>query len=545
MKYKKITAVLLAAVLVLLLCAGPVAAADLVIVHTNDVHARFADNIGYDGLSAYIQDLRKAGNDVLVFDCGDAFQGLNDANFFEGESSVELMNMVGYDAMTLGTHDFDFGYDRTLQLKDKANFPLLACNIFYEKTGEPVFSDSVILTAGGKKVGVFGLATPEIQLYSHPKHTEGLKFLTGDEIYAKAQEEVDSLKSQGCDLIICLSSLGIDDTSKGIRSVDLAEKVTGIDLIIDGHSHTELANGMAVGNTLIVNSGCYLYNIGVVKLQNGKLAASLVSDYTKKDETVSKKINEYLNEVNIAYGEIVGKSEVLLNGQENPGSRTEETNLGDLICDALFWKAKKLQYSPDIALINGGSIRASIQPGDITMHDVVNVLPFSNTLTIMEIKGSALLQALEMNTANTPGAEGGFPHVSGMVYYIDTSKPYVEGEINRVTIASVGDYAFNPDRTYKVVTNDYISAGGDKYSPFAGAKATNLGRLLDMCVIEYVSEALDHTVSTSYEKPAGRIIIGSGAVAPVNTNVASSPAPAAGLLAGLAAALFAVRKIRK
>ncbi|HJJ27847.1 MAG TPA: bifunctional UDP-sugar hydrolase/5'-nucleotidase [Methanocorpusculum sp.] len=542
MNYK--SAVLLAAVLFLMFFAAP-AAADLVIVHTNDVHARFADNIGYDGLAAYIEEQRAAGNDVLVFDSGDAFQGQNDANFFEGESSVTLMNMVGYNAMVPGTHDFDFGYERTLQLNDEASFPILAANVMYEKTGRLVFEDAITIDAGGKKIGVFGIATPEIQLYSHPKYTEGLKFLTGDEMFACAQEQVDKLKSEGCDLIICLSSLGIDDTSKGIRSIELAENVNGIDLILDGHSHTELENGMAVNNTLIANSGYYLYNIGVVKETNGKLAAALVSDYTKKNADVTKKIEEYVNEVNVAYGEEVGTSEVLLNGQEIPGSRTEETNLGDLICDALIWKAQKLKYSPDIAIINGGSIRASIQPGAVTMHDIVNVLPFGNMLTIVEIKGSQLLQALEMNTAKTPDAEGGFPQVSGMVYYIDTAKQYVEGEINRVSIESVGGYAFDPEATYTVVTNDFISAGGDKYSPFAGAKTTNLGRLLDMCVIEYISEAMGHTISTYYENPQGRIVIASGAVAPENTNVAASPVPVAGIIAGLCAAVFAARKMRK
>ena len=531
---------ILAIASVLLLLIAVPAAADTVIVHTNDVHGRLSDNIGYDGLAAYITDLKNSGDTVLLFDAGDTFQGLADVNYFEGASAADIMNAVGYTAMAPGNHDFDFGVDNLLSLAHTLDFPVLCLNVLDTATGKPLFETSHIFEADGMKIGVFGVLAPEtgtVEICA--EGIDKLTFLGGEELYTAVQNEVDLLKSQGCTYIIGLSHLGLDAKSEPNRSSDLAANVTGIDLIIDGHSHTELPEGMLVNSTLIVSTGEYLEYIGVVRLSDGKPAVSRVSsaEYTKKDPEITALIQEWTAEVDEALSQVIATTAYDLNGDRS-FCRTQETNLGDLLTDAFLWYVNEQGLSADGALVNGGAIRESVPAGDITLKSVNSVQPFGNTLLIMETTGAALLAAMEANTATVPEEEGGFPQVSGIEYTLDTDKTYVPGEISRVTITSVNGKPFEEDEIYYLATNDYIAAGGDKYAVFAGSEYVDLGITTDTVLVRYITDVLGGYVDETYAEPQGRITVtGSG-------SAAQSPVPVLGILAGLAASLVIIGRNR-
>lgn len=546
MKPRKTTllTVILSVFLVMILLIVP-AGADTVIIHTNDVHGQLTDNIGYDGLAAYIEERTAAGDEIILLDAGDAFQGKIEVNAFEGESALDIMNTLGYDAMAVGNHDFEFKAERLFELRDNADFPLLAANVFYEDTGEPAFSDSVIIPTSDYKIGVFGLSTPETKATTREGNTDNLVFVGGEEFYEIAQQQVDALKEDGCDFIICLGHLGIGDAYVPDSSKDVAEHVKGINLLIDGHSHTELPGGVTVGETLIVSTGCNLKNIGVVTLKDGKMKAELISDYDKKDENITALCESYIKSLTEVLGSIVvGETKVYLDSARDPGCRTEEVPFGDLITDALLYTLQQHGYNPDCALLNGGAIRDSIPIGEITELLVHNVFPYDNDLSVVSVPGSSLLLALEKNTATTPSSEAGFPQVSGIEYTIDTSKPYVEGEIHRVTINSVNGKPFNPESVYSVATIDYIATGGDKYTDFIGCESINTGIKDITAFDEFISEGLNGVVDERYAKSAGRIhIIGNGKESAETQAPAASPSPLFAVLSALfAGAVFAGKR---
>lgn len=547
-----------AAVLLILLTAFLVApaAADTVIIHTNDVHGRFTDNIGYDGLSAYIQERTAAGDEIVLLDAGDALQGKIEANAFQGFSAVDIMNALKYDTMTVGNHEFEYDMETLQNLREEADFPILAANVFYADTGKPVFEDSMTITTSGYKIGVFGLATPESKATNSKRKMQNLVFKSGDELYGIAQDEVDSLKEQGCTYIICLAHLGIGDHYAPDSSVDVAEHVKGIDLIVDGHSHTELKDGLEVGDTLIVSTGCYLKNIGVVTLQNGKAKAELISDYDKKDRAITDLCSSYIETVTtILSSMVIGETEVPLDAKANPGCRTKETAIGDLMADALLYAARAQGYDADCAVINGAAFKASIPAGKITALELYNTFPSEITLSMVTVPGSVLLNALEKNTADTPEASSGFPQVSGIEYCIDTTEPYVDGEVHRVTISTVNNEPFDAERMYVVASTDRITDGNYRYGDFTSYDVETTAIAYTDVFAYFISEKLGGKVGTEYAKPAGRIHIISAPLtvetsdfsqSPVSSSTsakAASPSPVFGLLAGITiAGVFAWRR---
>ena len=341
------------------------------------------------------------------------------------------------------------------------------------------------------------------------------------------------LKNEGCNYIICLGHLGIDDETALTknRSIDLLEKVTGIDVFIDGHSHSteeEIAEktnaDRKVGDTVLTSTGTKIENIGVVTIKDSAITTETVSAETVEvpaDSEIAARAAAILAEVEAEYGTVFAKTEVKLNGEKAPGNRTEETNLGDLITDALVWKATQEGEAVDAAITNGGGIRATIEAGDITKKDVNTVLPFGNTLSIIKITGAELLEVLEASTFCTPEAIGGFPQVSGIEFTLDTAKAYDQGDeypgttyfapktINRVTITSVGGKGFDPAATYTIATNDFMASGGDTYYRFVNATANyDLGIAMDEVVMQYITDVLGGTVTAEkYGEPAGRITI--------------------------------------
>ena len=503
---------------------------DIVILHTNDVHGAIA---GYAKVAALKDAYEARGAYVLLMDAGDFIQGDPTVSTSEGATAVELMNLAGYDVVSLGNHEFDYGYQNLKDLEADADFAIVDANVLYN--GRVAFEDNLVFTApDGTKIGVFGLDTPETATKAHPAKIQGVTFLAGEDLYDCAQEQVDALTAEGCEYIICLGHLGIDDESAGNRSIDLLENVDGIDLFIDGHSHSTRADlldatdgtGM-VGNTMVTSTGTKLESIGVVTIDaEGVITTSTtpVADLTAEDADVAARAAAIQKEIDDEYGTVFAKTEVALNGEREPGNRTEETNLGDLICDALVWGAEREGTEVDAAVTNGGGIRASIAAGDITKKDINTVLPFGNTLSIVQVTGAELLEALEASTYCTPTSIGGFPQVSGIEFTVDTTKAYDQGElypgstyygpksIQRVTIETVGGEPFDANATYTIATNDFMAAGGDTYYAFAAASVNyDLGIAMDEVVMDYITEELKGTVTAeAYGEPAGRITVDQG-----------------------------------
>ncbi len=510
-----------------------------VILHTNDVHGAIQD---YAKVAALKADYEARGADVYLVDAGDFSQGSVYVSLNKGADAITMLNAVGYDFVTLGNHEFDYGAQQLADNLKKANFDILCSNVL-DADGDPAADEAVTseVEGSGLKIGFFGLATPETKTKANPALIKGLTFLSGEALYKCAQENIDWLKGQNVDVIICLTHLGVDKESQPNTSYDLYKNTTGIDFIIDGHSHTVMTKGP--NGEPIQSTGTALANVGVIiidnatkKIEENKLVpiwheekkdgkSVTVYDYTKEDAAVAAAAKAIMDPIDAEYGEVFAKSAVDLNGAKAPGNRTEETNLGDLITDAMMWaiktKAPSVDMTNAVAITNGGGIRAAINKGDITKKDINTVLPFGNTLAVVYVKGSELLEALEASTYCTPEAVGGFPQFAGMEVelniapkYDKNAKEYPGSEyfgpksINRITIKSINGKAFDPNATYAVITNNFMAAGGDTYYAFAAAKEQfDTGLPLDEILMEYITTELNGVVGEQYAKPQGRLTI--------------------------------------
>lgn len=504
----------------------------LVIIHTNDTHghdvAVEGETIGTAGVAALKADFEAAGADVLLLSAGDFSQGTTLVSLDRGASAVEFMNAAGYDAAALGNHEFDYKMDALEANMAEADFDVLAANIVDAETGEPIFTDHVIYETAIGTVGIFGLATPETMTKAHPDNVAGLDFYQGEELAECAQEQVDELTAEGCDFIIALVHLGVDEESAPNRSTDIFAQVSGVDLVVDGHSHTVMGgeDALVLNDAMIVSTGEYLSNVGVVITDGETMSSELVSaaEYTKTDEAVAEVVNARNAEVEEQLGEVFGTTEVLLDGERDPGVRTQETNMGDFAADAILWQARQNlgEDRVDLALTNGGGIRATIPAGEITMNDMKTVFPFGNTIVTIDVTGEQLLEALEAATCSTPTAIGAFPQVSGIEFTINTAVPYENGDLypnstyykpanpgSRITITEINGEPFDPNEVYTVATNDFTAAGGDTYYVFSeGTNLTMTAVALDDALINYVSEVLDGVITAEqYGESAGRIKI--------------------------------------
>ena len=516
----------------------------LVVIHTNDVHGRDVATSNQYGTAAVAQlkkDYKAAGAEVILLSAGDAMQGLPLVNYDYGATAIEFLSAAGYDAMSPGNHEFDWGAQNLFDALEGADFPVLSANILFVegneydgKAGELVFPANKIFELGSLKAGVFGLTTPETYTKAHPDLVKGIKFLQGEEMFAAAQEQVDYLKSSGCDVIICLGHLGIDDESIGNRSIDVIEAVDGIDLFIDGHSHSAFPNGREEGDTLLVSTGTALANIGVVVFdpKGGTLSASLLGiannekDYTGIDEELAAIISDRNTLVtDTLKSQVIGTTEVLLYGKNTtdpPGVRVAETNLANFATEAILWCANNVfgEGFVDAALTNGGGIRDSIPnnpeaelPYEITMLDMVTVFPFGNQIEIVEITGAQLLEALEAATFSNPSPVGAFPHVEGITCQLYNYIPYEQGEQyegstyfapakpgNRIRNVKVGGEPLDLEKVYRIATNDFTAAGGDTYLVFKDKLASySTGVAMEQALIDFLTEELDGVIGPRYE----------------------------------------------
>ena len=495
-----------------------------VILHTNDVHGAIE---GYAYITALKADYEAKGAEVILVDAGDYSQGEVYVSDTKGLDAVEMMNVTGYDVVTLGNHEFDYGYAQLKENMTKADFKILCANV-YGEDGTPIFdANYTYTTKSGVKIGFFGMETPEAQTKANPALIKGLKFDT--DLKAVAEKQLEALKDD--DVVIALSHLGVDDSSKPYTSYDLYNAAKGIDFIIDGHSHSVMTKGK--NGEPIQSTGTKFANIGVIVIDDASKKIESNSLYeikedTAKDAAVAAAAQKIIDRIDKEYGAVFAKSKVELNGAKAPnGNRDGETNNGDLITDAMLWKVMQnkegLTVNEDhvVAITNGGGIRAAIKVGDVTKKDIKTVLPFGNTIEVIYVTGNELLEALEASTFCVPESIGGFPQVSGISYTISTGAAYDANaetypastyygpkSINRVTINSINGKDFKANDTYAVVTNNFCAEGGDTYYAFAAATSKfDTGVTLDMAVMDYITKELKGVIGEQYAAPQGRILM--------------------------------------
>ena len=507
-----------------------------VILHSNDIHGHID---GYACMAAARTAFEAAGAEVFMVDAGDFSQGTAYVNASKGADAVSMMNAAGYDIATLGNHEFDFGYEVLKDNLEKADFTVICANVYLAGTGETAFQPATLVeTKGGLKLGFFGLVTPETATKTNPVMIKGISFASFDDFYASAQRAVDSLKEQKADLIIGLTHLGVnrEAANNGYRSVDLYDNVTDIDFLIDGHSHTVMTAGE--NGEPIQSTGCFSENIGVVVIDN---AARAVEDHFligipgyAQDETVAAAAGRITDAVDAEYGVVFARSEVFLNGEVKSGSRTRETNLGNLISDAIVWSVvsgggleamREYHDAPVLGIMNSGGIRASVRIGGVTKDDINTVLPFGNTVCVAYVTGAELLEVLEASTFCAPDPVGAYPQTSGIRWTLDTTRAYDRGElyalngqessyyapasIRRVSIQSVNGEPFDENRVYAVVTSSFCASGGDTYNVINRAYnrgfGFDTGIALDEAVIDYIDNVLDGLIGGRYAAPAGNV----------------------------------------
>lgn len=437
---------------------------EITIFHTNDIYGRYSQD-GDEIQIGNIATLNKNTSNSMLVDAGDSLHGIPFVNLNKGMDAVTLMKLVGYDYMVPGNHDFNYGYERLLELASIASkdngFEIMASNI--SKQGSSILKENDIKDINGVKVGIFGISTLETTYKTNPKNIIGLDFRNPIE---SSKDQVKYLKEQGADVIIVISHIGMDELSN-ITTIDIAKQVEGIDVIIDGHSHTVLDEGKVVGNTLIVSAGEYLNNIGKVKItiDNNKKnivnkSASIIGKEEalsyESDESIDLKINEIKEAQKLMLSKVIGKTTTRLDG-DRQNVRTGETNLGNLINDAILYETKA-----DISINKGENIRKTISIGNITKGDIIDVLPFDNITVTKTLTGAQIKQVLEQGIKDYPEPSGGFSHVAGISYSFDPE----QSPGSRIVSIIKDDKPLDMNKKYVVATNDFLAVEKNNFFGF-------------------------------------------------------------------------------
>ena len=523
--------------------AAPALEKDLVILFTSDVHCGIDQGWGYAGLYAVKESLAKT-NHVILVDDGDAIQGEPIGTMTKGEAIIDIMNAVGYEIAIPGNHEFDYGMDRFLELTEKASFPYISCN--FNKQGEPVFEPYVIKEFDGVKIGFVGITTPMALRSSTPKYfmnDEGefiygfLQDETGETLYTAVQNAVDGARAEGANYVIVMAHLGNETECAPWMYSDVISHTNGIDAWLDGHSHD--SDQVIMKNKDgedVVRSACgtKLAHIGALTITtDGKISSELYSwdasipapKLLGLENPGAEAVSAASDVLNAKLQEVVAKSAVdlIIN---DPTAKTEdgkairiirnaETNLGDLCADAYLDQSG----DADIAFVNGGGIRVAIKAGDITLNDILKVHPFGNSLTVIEVTGQQVLDALEWSVHSLPGEFGGFDHVAGLTFEYDATieSPCVqdenkmfdhieEGKERRVRNVLVAGEPLDPDKIYKLASHDYqLLDNGDGYTMFKGANILQESVKLDnQVLIDYITGTLGGVVSEGYSEPYGQ-----------------------------------------
>ncbi|TYQ28410.1 multifunctional 2',3'-cyclic-nucleotide 2'-phosphodiesterase/5'-nucleotidase/3'-nucleotidase [Pseudanabaena sp. UWO311] len=479
------------------------------ILHTNDHHAhlepvKYGDRLlgGIARRRTLIDQIRTESKNnqepLLLLDAGDIFQGTLYFNQYLGQADLDFYNALAYDAGTIGNHEFDRGQQVLADFISKAKFPIISANIDIAPES-PLYgkvSPWHVLDMQGEKIGMFGLTTPDTAILASVG--DGVKFT--DPI-AAARKSVLALKQQGINKIVALTHIGFDN------DVLLAQKVSDIDIIIGGHSHTSVGNIPKANHpyplvekngtkepVLVVTDwewGKYLGDLSVSFDRTGKLIAwagkpHVLDASIKPNPEFADKLKAYAAPIEALRQKIIGKSLVALDG-DRVKLRTSETSLGNLIADAMLTKTKGDRVQ--VALINSGGIRNGFPLGDIMMGNVLEALPFGNTITRVELTGKQLLASLEHGVSMAEQGEGRFPQVAGIHFVWDAKLPVGKRVIRVEIVSDSGNFQLlNPEAVYRVATTNFLASGGDGYRSFAeGKNLLETGYLLSDTIAEYIS----------------------------------------------------------
>ena len=522
---------------------APLFQQDVMVLFTSDVHCGIESNFGYAGLAMVRDAYTNAGYHVLLVDNGDSSQGEPVGTMTTGEANIKLMNAVGYDIATMGNHEFDYGMERFFELSKMANFPYVSCN--FNKGGELQFAPYVVKEFDGVKIAFVGISTPKTLTSSTPKYfqDENGNFIygffedeTGEGLYNAVQKAVDDARAEGATFVVALAHLGNEDECRPFTYADVIANTTGINALLDGHSHdTNHVEMRNKARETVLRQGCgtKMEGIGYLKIaaKDGAMEAGVMmwnnDDFNatqlyQLDTDVTKAVAEATETLNVKLAEVVAKTDVELTIND-PVAKTEEgkpvriirnaeTNLGDLCADAYRYVS-----GADIAFVNGGGIRVSIKEGDITLNDILKVHPFGNALCVCEATGQQILDALEFGAKDVPGEFGGFLQVSGLTYEIHTYLPStvkmdekrmfvgVEGEY-RVKNVMVGGEPLDLEKIYTLASHNYMLQGqGDGYTIFEDNVYTQESVMLDnQVLITYITEGLNGVVGADYANPYGQ-----------------------------------------
>ena len=518
---------------------------DIVVLYTNDVHCGINGDVGYAGLVAYRNDVLSSTPYVITVDNGDAIQGDVIGTISKGDFIVDIMNKAGFDLAILGNHEFDYGMDQLKTLVEKSKAQYLAANITYKGKKSSTFLDStvpyVIKEFGNKKVAFIGLSTPQSIATSTPTYfMENGKFVydfAATKLYSLTQKLVDKARKEGADYVVILSHLGDEDVGRKDSSRELIKNTTGIDVVLDGHSHSvipqEILTNKKGEKVLLTSTGTKFQYLGKLTIsKDGEFASELVDkSYTKKDAGMTSYIAEVQAQCDKDLKKVVASIDIDLTTKAPNGARmirNREMAIGDLCADAYRNIAQT-----DIAFVNGGGIRTDLKKGDVTYADVIAVHPFGNMLTSCKATGQQILDLLEASCrlvesvqstedGKPVGELGGFQQVSGIKFTVDTSIPSsvvmddknmfagVKGE-RRVKDVMVLDgdkwVPINPSKTYTVASHNYlIKSGGDGLNMFVKDELIiDSGMLDNQVLITYLKDVLEGNVSALYSEPQGRI----------------------------------------
>ena len=465
----------------------------LTVLHTNDFHSRFEPISKYDSgcgaednaegkcfggsarLVTAIADARKRSKNSILVDGGDQFQGSLFYTYYKGKLAAEMMNKMGYDGMTVGNHEFDDGPEVLRGFMDAVNFPILMSNadVSAEEILAGKLAKSTVIERGGEKIGLIGLTPQDTDELASPGEN-----ITFSDPVAAVQGEVDKLTAEGVNKIIVLSHSGYVVDQK------VAAETTGVDVIVGGHSNTLLSNTneravgpypTMVGSTAIVQAyayGKFLGELNVTFNDAGEITTAvgepLVMDGTVAEDGATKdRIAEAAKPLEEIRNKIVASAAEAIEG-DRAICRIQECAMGNLVADAMLDRVKDQGIT--ISIANSGGIRASIDAGEVTMGEVLTVLPFQNTLSTFQVSGQTILDALENGVSQVEEVKGRFPQVAGLKYSWDIKVAAGEGRISDVMVATSDGFApIDPAATYGVVSNNYVRGGGDGYKMFRDA----------------------------------------------------------------------------
>ncbi|WP_209503274.1 MULTISPECIES: bifunctional metallophosphatase/5'-nucleotidase [unclassified Ruegeria] len=505
----------LTSVAVLGLTAGA-AAADykLTILHTNDFHSRFEPINKYDSgcgeednaegkcfggsarLVTAVADARARAENSILVDGGDQFQGSLFYTYYKGKVAAEFMNKLGYNAMTVGNHEFDDGPEVLRGFIDSVDFPVLMTNA--DIRDEELLTDrikkSTVIEVGGEKIGLIGLTPIDTDELASP----GPNVTFSDPVPA-VQAEVDKLTGEGVNKIIVLSHSGYGVDQR------VAQETTGVDVIVGGHSNTYLSNvsdkaagpyPTVVNGVQIVQAyayGKFLGELNVTFDDDGKVIEAvgeplIMDNAVTEDQAALDRIAELAVPLDEIRNKVVASAAEAIEGDRSI-CRVQECQMGNLVADAML--ARVADQGVQIAIANSGGLRASIDPGDVTMGEVLTVLPFQNTLSTFEISGQGVIDALENGVSQVEEVKGRFPQVAGLSFTWDPSVAPNEGRVSEVMVAEGDGFVpIDPNKTYLVVTNNYVRNGGDGYKMFEGddKNAYDFGPDLADVTAEYLAE---------------------------------------------------------